>query len=595
VTDPGRRLDVALLQLRAFELADHEAAWAELLRRIDEAAEPPAGRPRPRLIVAPEASYPAYYLHSRADYDAAGVLPDAEVEAVLGERAAGHGVAIAAGLVQRDPDGGLRNAAVLFAPSGEVVARSAKRFLWHFDGQWFSPGEGSPVVEVGTEHGVGGVRCGLFICADGRLPEIPRALAAAGAELLIDPTAWVSSGRDAAALSNPQVDYMLAARAIENGAWIVAADKVGTEAGTVVYAGRSGVVDPSGRWRVQAPSDEAGVVRYAIDLDEARGAPVPRRPELYEGAAVPGGASRAAELAREPLAAEDGVLRVAAAALEASPSAVKLMEQARSLARTLATQDAELLVLPDLARADPHALSPRELLPLLEALSAETGLMLAVTLAERPGAADGEPQRSYKTLYVLDRGALLGAYRQTHLDEAEREAGFTPGDEPPPVLETRLGALGVLAGRDALAPELARALKLGGAELIAWCGSPLPGAAGEAVRALARTRAAENRVYLVAAAGADPSGGAYVVEPSGSVAAESLAGEPMAVAADANRALARWHRMAPHTDPILAHHPEAFPELYGAPASPQQVVAPTPTQPGAPPGRSTADGVALGD
>ena len=48
---------------------------------------------------------------------------------------------------------------------------------------------------------------------------------------------------------------MLAARAIENGAWVVAADKVGVEAGTIVYAGRSGVVDPAGRWRVQAPFD----------------------------------------------------------------------------------------------------------------------------------------------------------------------------------------------------------------------------------------------------------------------------------------------------------------------------------------------------
>ena len=187
----GRSLRVALLQLRAFELADHEAAWAELLRRIDEAAEPPGGEPAPQLIVAPEASYPAYYLHSRADYDAARVLPDARVEAMLAERARRHGVALTVGLVQRWPDqalgsedprnADLRNVAVLFAPSGQVVARTAKRFLWHFDHAWFGAGEGSPVVEVGP------ARCGLFICADGRLPEIPRALAVAGAELLIEP------------------------------------------------------------------------------------------------------------------------------------------------------------------------------------------------------------------------------------------------------------------------------------------------------------------------------------------------------------------------------------------------------------------------
>ena len=551
-------LDVALLQLRAFGLADHEAAWAELLRRIDEAATPADGPP-PGLIVAPEASYPAYYLYSRAAYEAAGVLADSEVEATLAERAARHGATIVVGLVQRTPTGKLRNQAVSFGPSGEVLTRTAKRFLWHFDTEWFEPGEAASVVEVG------GARAGVFVCADGRLPEIPRALAAAGAELLIDPTAWVSSGRDAAALSNPQVDYMLAARAIENGAWVVAADKVGVEAGTIVYAGRSGVVDPAGGWRVQAPSDEAGIIRSSIDLDEARGAPVPRRPELYGGAAIAGEDSPAARATREPISVAAAEVRLAAAALAAQPSAVELMEQVRATATTLATQGAQLLVLPDLAGADAHALSQQELLPQLAALSAETGLMLAVTLAERPAHGNGDEERAYKSLLLLDGGELICHYRQAHLDVAEQAAGFASGEAPPPLIDTRLGRLGLLAGRDALAPEPARALKLAGAEVLVWCASPLVDATEDGVRVIARTRAAENRVYVVASAGPDRAGGAYVVEPSGAVAAESLAGEAMAVAADANRALTRRHRMAPRTDPILAHRPEAFPDLFGAP------------------------------
>ena len=555
-------LDVALLQLRAFGLADHEAAWAELLRRVDEAAT--ATGDAPDLIVAPEASYPAYYLHSRAAYEAARVLSDGEVEATLAARAARYGTTIVVGLVQRALGGKLRNHAVCFGPSGEVVGRTAKRFLWHFDSEWFDaewpePGDDAPVVDVG------GTRAGIFVCADG-LPEIPRALAARGAELLIDPTAWVSSGRDPAALSNSQVDYMLAARAIENGAWVVAADKVGVEAGTVVYAGHSGVVDPGGRWRVQGPADEAGIIRASIDLDEARGAPVPRRPELYAGAAIPGEDSPAARATVEPIVVASAEVRLAAAALPAQPSAVELMEQVRATATTLATQGAELLVLPDLAGADPHALSQQELLPQLEALSAETGLMLAVTLADRPARSDGGPEHVSKSMLLVDGGALLCAYRQAHLDAAEAAAGFAAGDAPPPLLDTRLGRLGLLAGGDALAPEPARALKLAGAEVLVWCGSPLAGVTEDGVRVIARTRAAENRVYVVASAGPDRTGGAYVVEPSGAVAAESLAGEAMAVAADANRALTRRHRVAPRTDPILAHRPEAFPELFRSPA-----------------------------
>ncbi|MYA19177.1 MAG: carbon-nitrogen hydrolase family protein [Chloroflexi bacterium] len=536
MSEGGRTLRLALLQLPAFELAQHEAAWEEILRRIEEAA---TGAPNGAtdLIVLPEASYPAYYLHSREAYDAAGVYDDAEVEEIIGEYAARHGCAIAVGLVQRpregEPDDGrLRNVAVLFGRDGRVAARQPKRFLWHFDRRWFAPGEaGAPIALEAAGAG----EVGLFICSDGRLPEITRELALGGAELLVDCTAWVSSGRDPAALSNPQVDYMLAARAIENGAWIAAADKVGVEADSIVYAGRSGVVDPRGRWRVQAPSDRPGVIHTAIDLDEASGPPVAPRLDLY-GASDP---------AAEPdSGGAEEIVRVAAAAVEVTPSAVELMERLRALVTTLATQGAELVVLPDLARSDPHALDEEEVLPLLRALSADAGVMLAVGLAERAGGD------SYKRLLLLDRGEPLVFWRQSHLDAAEVAAGYRPGGEPPAIVETRLGRIGLLPAGDALAPEPAHALRLQGAELLVWCAQPLPGLAPEALRALARTRAAENRVWLAASAGSEEAGGAFIVDPSGAVAAESPAGWPIAVAADVHRGLVRWSRVAPDTDPI---------------------------------------------
>ena len=524
------------------------------MRRIDEAAAGSSAGP-PDLIVLPEASYPAYYLHSREAYEAANVYADEEVEDVLGEHAARHGCAIAVGLVQRGGDdaagdGLLRNVAVLFGRDGRVAARQPKRFLWHFDRRWFAPGEaGAPIAleaaATGAAEAVG--HAGLFICSDGRLPEITRELALGGAELLLDCTAWVSSGRDPAALSNPQVDYMLAARAIENGAWIAAADKVGVEADSIVYAGRSGVVDPRGRWRAQAPSDSPGIVHAVIDLDEASGPPVAPRIELYGAAAV------SADSPAEPDPPGDSrIVRVAAAAIEVTPSAVELMERLRALVTTLATQGAELVVLPDLARTDADALDEAELLPLLRTLSADAGVMLAVGLAERDGEA------THKRLSLLDGGEVVASCRQAHLDEAERAAGYSAGADPPPLVETRLGRIGLLVAGDALAPEPAHGLRLQGAELLLWCAQPLPGLAPEALRALARTRAAENRVWLAASAGSEETGGAYVVDPSGAVAAEALARRPIAVAADVQRGLARWSRVAPDTDPIAEHRPASY-------------------------------------
>jgi predicted amidohydrolase len=542
----SRPFTVALLQLRAFNLSQHREAWDDLLRHIDEAG---ALDPHPDLIVLPEASYPAYFLHSRAAYDAAGVLPDTEVLDALAERARRHGSAIAAGLVLHGGDGRLENAAVLFSSDGVVTGRIAKSFLWHFDSEWFTPGVRHPVFDVA------GARAGLLVCADARLPEIPRTLAVGGAELIVDCTAWVSSGREATALSSPQVDYLVPARAIENGTWVVAADKCGVEAGTLVYAGRSGVCDPSGRWVAQAPADQPGLVLHTLDLDQAGGLRLSRRPALYADAAQPGQASRAAALAREPVTVEGGALRVAAAALDASPSAVEAMERIRSIVRALAAQGTRVVVLPDLVGADPRGVSGVELLPQIEALSADTRTLIAVVLAERTAGA------TYKTLTLMGTGRVLVSHRQTHLLAQDAAAGFAAGDAPPPVIETVLGNVGVLAGAEGLVPELARGLKLRGAELITWSA----GAVDAPIRTLARARANEERAYVIAAGSTSGTdGGGYVVDPTGAVIAETLAGEAMAMSADVHRMLARWNDMAPGTNPVMNRRPEAFAALYPA-------------------------------
>lgn len=546
----SRPLTVALLQLRAFDLAQHRQAWDDLLLRVDEAG---ALEPHADLIVLPEASYPAYFLHSRATYDAVDVLPDAEVLGVLGERARRYGSAIAAGLVLHGEERGgvpgmLENASVLFSPDGSVAGRTAKSFLWHFDREWFARGAQHPVFDVA------GARAGLLVCADVRLPEIPRALAVGGAEVIVDCTAWVSSGRDPAALTTPQVEYLVPARAIENRTWIVAADKCGVEAGTIVYAGRSGVCDPSGQWVVQAPADQPGIVIHTLDLDAAAGFPVVRRPELYGDAAQDGATSRAAVLAREPIAAEASAARVAAVALDASPSAVEAMVRIRQLVHALTAQGSRLIVLPDFVGSDPRGVSGEELMPQMQALSAETGTLLAFVLAERTAGP------TYKTLVLVGNGQVLAAHRQTHLRDSDALAGFAAGDQPAPVVDTTFGNIGLIAGVEGLVPEIPRGLKLRGAELLVWSA----GNVGAPLRTLARARANEERAYVIAAGDTSAAGGGYLVDPTGAVIGETLVGEPMAMSADVHRLLARWNDMAPGTNPVRDRQPESFGILFPA-------------------------------
>ena len=529
-----RSLRVALAQLEARDLSDHKRAWDELLRAIDDAAAH-----EPHLVVLPEASYPGYFLQSLQAYEAAGVHSDRQILDTLGERAARHGIHLAAGLVLHAPGGGLQNVCVIFDPAGREVGRYAKSFLWHFDRTWFEAGDHFPVFDLQIPD-LGPVRTGVLICSDSRLEEISRAYAVEGARLLIDPTAWVSAGRDPAHLSNPQIEFLMPARAIENGTWVVCADKTGTEARSLVYAGQSGVIDPGGKWVVRAPSDGSGIVVHELNLDAALGPPIERRPELYQDLATPIDDSEAARLARDPLIAEDAAARVGGAALNALPSVVELIEGARQLVRAATAQNAALVVLPDLAGSDPRAITERECLPLLEALAAECSTIITAILAERTD------NKTYKTQYLISPSGVVASHRQTHLSRRERQAGFSTGDQPPPVVETLIGRVGLLSGVEGLVPELAQSLKLRGSELIAWSAGDI----GVPLRTIARARALEHHCYVVAAGDCGINGGGYVVAPAGGVLTETLSGEAMVMTADMNRLFARWNDMAPGTNPL---------------------------------------------
>jgi deaminated glutathione amidase len=81
---------------------------------------------------------------------------------------------------------------------------------------------------------IGGLRFGMMTCYDLRFPEVARALAVGGAEVLLVPAAWFSGDH--------KVEHwqtLLKARAVENTVWVVAAD---TRSDTTI--GHSAIVDP---------------------------------------------------------------------------------------------------------------------------------------------------------------------------------------------------------------------------------------------------------------------------------------------------------------------------------------------------------------
>jgi 5-aminopentanamidase len=78
----------------------------------------------------------------------------------------------------------------------------------------------------------------------------------------------------------------------------------------------------------------------------------------------------------------------------------------------------------------------------------------------------GEEGVLYNSAAVVDRTGVLAVYRKIHLWDRER-ISFAPGNACAPVLDTHVGRVGVAVCYDLWFPEVARALALDGAELIA--------------------------------------------------------------------------------------------------------------------------------
>ncbi|HUA08039.1 MAG TPA: carbon-nitrogen hydrolase family protein [Candidatus Acidoferrales bacterium] len=246
-------LRVAALQLRAHDRAEYERVRSSIFERVERAA-----RDRD-LLVLPEGTFPAYVLGD-ADIDERLVAGSIEELARIARAAS---CAIVAGAAVRRGTT-LYNSAIVIDRDGSSAGSAEKIFLWHFDRQWFSPGASLGPVQTSLGN------LGVLVCADGRMPGIARALVDRGAELLVMPTAWVTSGRDPHARENLQADLLARVRALENDVPFVAANKCGIERGMVAYCGKSQIVDAAGELVAIASQEHEELVSAQIELRAPR-------------------------------------------------------------------------------------------------------------------------------------------------------------------------------------------------------------------------------------------------------------------------------------------------------------------------------------
>src|SRR5882757_5280120 len=156
------------------------------------------------------------------------------------------------------------NRSYLIGPNGRISARYDKIHLFDVNLPSGETYRESNTVEPGTEAVAVSLpwgRVGLSVCYDLRFPQLYRALAKAGAEILTVPSAFTETTGKA------HWHVLLRARAIENGCFVVAPAQGGTHANGRKTYGHSLIIGPWGDVLAEAGT-EPGVVVAELDLDE---------------------------------------------------------------------------------------------------------------------------------------------------------------------------------------------------------------------------------------------------------------------------------------------------------------------------------------
>ncbi|MBY6187253.1 carbon-nitrogen hydrolase family protein [Marinobacter hydrocarbonoclasticus] len=228
--------------------------------------------PEPPLVVLPECALcfgteGGWATLAEPDLTEPGnASAQAPMQRALSELAAEFGLCLVAGTLPiLAEDGRAYAASLVYGPDGARLGRYDKIHLFDVDveddtGRYREsththPGRGITVVD--TPLG----RLGLAVCYDVRFPELFRALAEQGADLIALPAAFTEPTGEA------HWDTLVRARAIENQCYLLAAGQQGQHANGRRTWGHTMVVDPWGRILAQLPQGE-GVVSAEIDREE---------------------------------------------------------------------------------------------------------------------------------------------------------------------------------------------------------------------------------------------------------------------------------------------------------------------------------------
>ena len=272
VREPER----AVIKVAAVQIGhnvDSAAHIATVIEAIEAAVDAGA-----QIIFLPELTlsrYPADTLPSGVPNQNAEQLESGPTFSLISQQAKKYGVVIHASLYQEAglTDGRGLNTAIVVGTNGELLGSTPKLHIpvteGYFEDKYFAPGPDNnpyPVFEMDLN---GRPKLGLPTCWDEWFPEVARAYALAGADILCYPTAIGSEPDHPDFDTEPLWRQVIIGHAIANGLFIVVPNRWGNE-GLLDFYGSSFIVDPYGRILAQAGRSGNEVLVVELDLDQRR-------------------------------------------------------------------------------------------------------------------------------------------------------------------------------------------------------------------------------------------------------------------------------------------------------------------------------------
>ena len=239
----GRFLNVGIMQMPVSDYTAENLKYIE--KKVDVMM---TGYHTPELVIGVEGGI---------GFDTPQPIPG-PITDFLGKIAKKHGIYFIPGTMwETHPDleaGMYYNAAPIFNPQGELIAVYRKMAPWRPFESASAPGREYVVFDIPEKN----TKIGVQICYDLNFPEISRNEALMGAEVLVK----LTEDPEELILLNKPLHY---ARALENQAYMVSTNGVGTFANFSIY-GDSLVISPEGKLLWEAGAVET-VSTVTLDLD----------------------------------------------------------------------------------------------------------------------------------------------------------------------------------------------------------------------------------------------------------------------------------------------------------------------------------------